>query len=371
MLCGRLALRIVFLAAALLLLAKFGGVLFSVLLPFLAALLLAWAVNPLIRGLQRHFGGSRRVWAVCSTALIMVVLAVGLSAVVYLVYSQIRILVNDWPDLLSSFLVNLQTAFDRLTGLLGVQDAAASGLESGVQWLLEKLTEWLTGWDPPVLESAGNILTVTANLLITVAVFVLVSCYIMSDYPRFRYLLERALPTGVQSGLSKIKRAAASAIGGYFKAQFILSAVVAAICLVVLLILRQPFAVLIAVVIGIVDFVPIFGSGMILVPWAVILLFTGGYTKAAVLAVLAGGLFLFRKLAEPRVVGGQTGLSTLLSLACIYVGMRLGGVVGMILAPVLCMMFINLYHLGLFDATLDDCRDFSRHISNILGGGIV
>lgn len=364
----RLLLRLLALGLWALVLAKWGSVLMGVLLPFLAALLLAWMVNPLIRALQRRFGGTRRAWAVASTAVIMVLLAAAISVAVYVVYEQVRAFLADWPGVLTSFLASLQETFERITARLGLRQEARAALESGLRWAMEKLTAWLSAWDPPVLESAGNILTVTANVIITIAVFVLASCYIMSDYPRFRLFLSEHLPQGLLDGLGKVRTAAKSAIGGYFKAQFILSAGVALICFVVLLALRKPFAALVAVLIGVVDFVPIFGSGTILVPWALVGLLSGEYTQAIVLLVLSGALFLLRKLAEPRVVGGQTGLSTLLSLVCIYVGMRLGGVVGMIVAPMLCMMVRDLYRLGMFDHALRDCVAFSRRISAILSG---
>ncbi len=368
MLCVRMLLRLAAIGAVVFVLVKFGGLLFSILLPFLAALLLAWLVNPLIRVLQKKFGGTRKIWATVSTAAIMTVLSVALCAAVYGIYYQLRSFVSNWPTLLSSFLVNLQQAFERIAALFGFGSGAAAQIENALQWLLEKLTEWLRSWNPPVLESAGSVLTITANVVITVAVFVLASCYIMSDFPRFRYLVERHVPDGIRRLCANLRRAAAAAVGGYFKAQFILSAIVAVICLIVLLVLRQPFSALIALAVGIIDFIPIFGSGTILVPWGVLLLLSGSYSKALVLFVLAAVLFLLRKLAEPRVLGGQTGLSTLLSLICIYVGMRLGGVLGMILAPVLCLMIIHLYRLGTFDAFLGDCRDLSASVTKILNG---
>lgn len=364
----RLLLRFFALGIALLLLIRWGSTLFGILLPFLAALLLAWLVNPLIRRLQRRFGGTRRVWAVVATAVIMVLISAALSVAVYVIYEQARSLIADWPALLTSFLQSIQLALENVALRLGLPDSVGSALESGLRLVLEKLTEWLSAWNPPVLEGAGSILYVSANIIITIAVYVLASCYIMGDYPRLSYFLSERLPEGLRDVLGKVRSAAKMAIGGYFKAQFILSAGVALICLIVLLAMRKSFAVLLAVVIGIVDFIPVFGSGTILVPWAVVLLLSGSYTDAVILIVLSGALFLLRKLAEPRVVGEQTGLSTLLSLVCIYVGMRLGGVLGMILAPVLCMMLLELYRLGLFDSALRDCADFTRRISQILSG---
>ena len=101
---------------------------------------------------------------------------------------------------------------------------------------------------------------------------------------------------------------------------------------------------------------PFFGSGAVLVPWGVIMLLLGNFQKGLFLLALALALFIFRKLAEPKVVGNQTGLSPLLSLISIYVGMKLGGVIGMILCPILCMVVIGLYGMDFFTPTIIDFR---------------
>ena len=107
---------------------------------------------------------------------------------------------------------------------------------------------------------------------------------------------------------------------------------------------------------------PFFGSGAVLVPWGVICLLIGRFQKGIFLLALAFVLFLFRKLAEPKVVGNQTGLSPLLSLISIYVGMKLGGVAGMILCPIACMIVIGLHGMGFFTPTITDFRLLFRQI---------
>ena len=59
-------------------------------------------------------------------------------------------------------------------------------------------------------------------------------------------------------------------------------------------------------------------------------------------------------MVEPKVVGDQTGLHPLLSLLAIYVGMKIGGVLAMILAPVLLLMLRNLWQAGMFHDTVRD-----------------
>ena len=123
-----------------------------------------------------------------------------------------------------------------------------------------------------------------------------------------------------------------------------------------LLIYGQSFALVIALAVGVVDFFPFFGSSLILIPWAIVAFLQGDWVCTVFLLVLTFVLFLFRKLAEPKIVGDQTGLHPLLSLMSMYVGMKLAGILGMILMPILWMAVISLYRVGFFDPTI---RDFA------------
>ena len=84
---------------------------------------------------------------------------------------------------------------------------------------------------------------------------------------------------------------------GYIKAQLILSGIVALIIFIVLTIYGQQYSLLISLAAGIIDLIPFFGSGTVLVPWAIITLLFGDYVKALMLLGLAFVLFLFRKVA--------------------------------------------------------------------------
>ena len=85
--------------------------------------------------------------------------------------------------------------------------------------------------------------------------------------------------------------------------------------------------------------------------------------------VVWGVVALFRQLAEPRILGGQTGLSPILSLISVYVGMRLAGVPGMILGPVLCLVALNIFRSGVLDAALADMKLAAADLGAILKGG--
>ena len=106
-----------------------------------------------------------------------------------------------------------------------------------------------------------------------------------------------------------------------------------------------------------------------MVPWAVVDLILGNYVGAIQLMVIWGVIALFRRVGEPKILGDQTGLPPILSLLGIYVGMRLGGVLGMIVGPILLLVLINLGKLGVFRPAMADLRRAARDVLAILREG--
>ncbi len=179
-----------------------------------------------------------------------------------------------------------------------------------------------------------------------------------------------------------MKTTALGAFGGYVKSQLILSAGVFAILSAGFFLMGQPYGLLLALGLSVLDFVPIIGSGTVMVPWAVVDMILGQYGEAAALMASAwaptsvaalmavwGVIALFRQFAEPKILGDQTGLSPILSLVGIYVGMQAGGVLGMVVGPLLLLVCINLAKLGIFRPVLDDLALAARDINAILRSG--
>ena len=118
------------------------------------------------------------------------------------------------------------------------------------------------------------------------------------------------------------------AFAGYVRAEIIISIVVFFILTVGFFVIGQPYGLLLALLFAVLDFIPIIGSGTVMIPWAVIDLFLGDWSHALGLMVTWGVVCVFRRVAEPKVVGSQTGLSPILSLVSMYVGIAPGGGAG-------------------------------------------
>ena len=113
-----------------------------------------------------------------------------------------------------------------------------------------------------------------------------------------------------------------------------------------LALLRVPYAFIFALLIALVDFLPLLGTGIILIPWAVVSLLLGEVRLGIGLLALYVFSSVVRQILEPKLIGGGLGLHPLLSLAAMYAGLKLFGVWGMVLAPLVAAGVKSVFHEG-------------------------
>lgn len=366
----RLGLRLGVVLLAVWLIVRVGLPLVHLLMPFVAALVLAWLLNPVIRFLQKKLGWKRNVLSLILVLVCIFVVGVLAAGLVYSLVSQVASFLQNWQPLWSDTMYALSSITETLEEFLKPLPAETYAQLSG---LLERGVEWLGSVVPQLLTraagSAGNVALSLPAWAIGFVIFLMASYFISSDYPHLRYKAAQGVPEEFRGFLRDVKGVAVDAFGGYVKAELILSSVIFLILLVGFFIMGEPYALLLAFILGVMDFIPIIGSGTAMVPWAVIDVVLGNYRHAIGLMVVWGIIAVFRRVAEPKVVGDQTGLSPIASLVSIYVGMRLAGVAGMILGPVVCLVALSILRGGVLDNTFADLRLAMSDIIAILKGG--
>lgn len=363
----RLGLRLVLTAAFLLLLLLVGRPLFRLFSPFFLALLVAWLLNPPVRMLQARCPLSRPVLSLTLLLLIFLLLGGVLFFAGYRIFAEARTLAENWQSIWDGFLSLLEHSGEWTRWLFAylppeVEAWSGSLLSQGVDWIRNSIPDLLSA----AASGAGSTAMKLPAFAVASIVFVMGSYLLTADYPRLRILvLERMDPNTL--GLFRfIRHTAAGALGGYVKAQFILSVGVFFILLIGFTLVGQSYAFLLALLLAIMDFIPIIGAGTILIPWGAVVLFSGDTRNAVELLVIWGVIALFRRVAEPKVVGNQTGLSPILSLLSIYIGMQTAGVMGMIFGPVILLVVINVCRAGVFDGVVADVRLAAGDIRAIL-----
>ncbi len=363
----RLGIRFALTALVLWLLARFGRGLLSLFAPFVAALAAAALLNPLVKWFQRKLGWSRQVLALLLLLLIFGALGGALGLLVYFAVQELVSLAQDWNVLLES----LQAVLERLDALLSqfsslmppeLVEAWETAGAKFIAWLGEAVPVALGG----LAALAGQKAMGLPSLVVAAVIFVMAAYFLTADYPYLRSRAAQSMGDGLRRFASQVRTTALGAFGGYLRAELLLSVGVFFILLGGFLLTRQSYGLLLALGLALLDFIPIVGAGTVMVPWAVVAFFAQDYPAAIRLMLIWGAIALFRRVMEPKFVGSQTGLSPILSLVSIYVGMKLGGVLGMIFGPVLLLVALNLAGMGMFHGLRLDLEAAARDVAAIL-----
>ena len=366
----RLGIRALLIVLAVLALVWVVLPLASLLMPFVLALIFAWILNPLVRWLRKKTGGNRKV-----ISLILLIVVFGLVgalcyALGWALFGQIQSLMENWQGVVNGIYATVDTVGEWVRHL---GDVLPDSVVSTGDDLVTSVGDWVRSLDfSGILGAIAGRATAwvsgVPSFAVASVVFIMASYFITSDYPRLRCMVTEQIPTRVRGFCGQVRRIFMEAFGGYIKSQLLLSLGVFVILTVGFLIIRQPYGLLLAFALAVMDFIPIIGAGTVMVPWAVVDVITGQNAQAAELMAIWGVIVLFRRVGEPKILGDQTGLSPILSLLGIYAGMQLGGVAGMILGPLLLLVLINLAKLGIFRPVAGDLRAAAVDIGALLKG---
>jgi predicted PurR-regulated permease PerM len=176
--------------------------------------------------------------------------------------------------------------------------------------------------------------------------------------------MEKYLPKSIFCKYDVFVSSLRRAVGGYFKAQFRIELWMYILLLVGLTILNVRYAFLIALLMAFLDFLPFFGTGIVLVPWAVISLVGGDYVRAIGFIIIWGVGQLFRQLIQPKIMGDSIGVEPIPTLFLLFTGYRLAGVAGMLIAVPLGIIIINMNEAGFFDTPKYSLRILVKNLND-------
>ena len=170
---------------------------------------------------------------------------------------------------------------------------------------------------------------------------------------------KKITPKPIQQRMTLVIDNLKYAVGGYFKAQFKIMIVVGVILFIGFEIMQVNYSALLAILIAFLDFLPVFGTGTAIWPWAVY------YKMTIMLLVLYGVTQLVRQLIQPKLVGDGLGMQPLVALVLLFVGYKVGSLLGMIFAVPVGMIAINMYKAGAFDYILDDVKILIKGVMSL------
>lgn len=201
--------------------------------------------------------------------------------------------------------------------------------------LLDKTTGYLLGL-------AGNLLAHVPDSALSLGTALISAFLISAKLPKIRIWLLRRIPKQRLRALLDAANRIKTVLSGWLTAQCKLVGVGFVILFLGFVILKIPYALLWALGICLVDIFPILGTGTVLLPWSLVCLLQGDSPRAIGLAGIYVAVTLTRSMLEPKFLGRHLGLDPLVTLIALYAGFRLWGIGGMILAPILTVIAIQL-----------------------------
>ena len=312
--------------------------------PFVLALILSALNEPLIKLLEKlHL--SRRIGAVISLLFTISVLGTLLTVGLVKVYNELTGLqdnLNIYTDNIiiqvDKFTYKLNTIYNNLP--LEITTAISKNIDS----ISTNIGVWIKNFVSYVINAMSSIPHLTVFAIVTL----LSTYFFSSDRQAISSFIYRQLPFKWRKSIVMLKRDTLAAMVGYFKALGMLMSLTFVEVSIGLFILNVKYALVIALVVGLSDAIPIVGTGVVMIPWILWQLITGNITLAFGLTIIYILGILIRQILEPKIVGSQIGLPPLVTLIAMYIGLEFFGILGMFIGPITIIIVKNLQDAKVF-----------------------
>lgn len=321
-------------------------------MPFIVGWLISLIAAPVVRFFEEKFKVKRK--AVSAIVIIAVIAVVVLA--VYLIGAK---LVKEGIGFINEVPKLWEIVLDEFNQVGKSLEVLYVKLPGDVQDKIQKITSEMGTYfegiigniSAPTFEAVGNVAKQIPDIIMAVIICLLSAYFFVADKGYMAQVAEKYVPASIRYNFELIKRSFRKAIGGYFKAQFKIECWIYLLLVIGLLILNVKYALLVGLGIAFLDFLPVFGTGTVMIPWAVIAFLGKDYrmTFGLVIIWLVGQLV--RQIIQPKIVGDSIGVDAIPTLFLLYIGYKIGGVVGMIFAVPIGIIIANLYEEGVFETT--------------------
>ena len=332
-------------------------------MPFVIGWIISMIANPLVRILERRLKVARKH---TSMLIIIGVLALVIAAIYFLgvrIGQETRAFLDQAPEMYADFREDFQSAGRNLESIISELPENIQESLKEVQQDIGDITGQAVGrLSQLTVDKAGSFARNIPSILISIIFSILSAYFFIADRDRILEFGRAHTPRIIQEKWRMMAESFKTVFGGYFKAQFKIMAVIGVILFIGMLILRVRFAILVAILVAFLDMLPFLGTGTVLIPWAVFKLVSGDIRYALGLVILYLTTQLVRRIIEPKLVGDSIGMNPLVTLIFMYIGYRIGGVIGMILAVPVGAIVLNFYKAGTFDGVLNGLKEAGRDL---------
>ena len=341
----RFAARLLGLAAVLILAVTLLPMAWDKLSPFIIAIPIAAALQPLIRWMTKKLKLKRSAASLILVLLVLVIVLGLMSWVLAFGISQVSELVSNSPTIIGDLVAAIKEGTGNLLNSVSTITPAAE------QWIRNGMNELGTRMMNLSAELAGRAVTISVSVMTGLPYFLIYITFltmglyfISKDYDEIRSWLPGGKRRRQDSDATRLTNSAVQSLIGYLKVQGTFGVMVLVFSLVFMNIFKFPYAVALAFLAGGMELIPMIGSGFLYFVLAAVFFIGGNPTWGIEAIALTLGLQLLRRVLEPRLMSNRIGITPLESLIGMFVGMRFGGILGLIGGPVLMAVLVGALH---------------------------
>ena len=314
-------------------------------LPFIIGLIVAIVLQSPVNFLTEKTKIPRTVWSIVLVLLVLF----SLFAIIGLVVWKIIAEADGFADWIMGLVPDIKDTFSNISGWFdGMSSAlpkeAADAMQSAPGTIIDALMGGLAG---VATSFAEGVITGGTGVLVSVIFSVVASCYITKDYRKIVNFILNQLSEKKINIVVNTKKLFVTNILKMLRGYIIIMFITFMELFVGLSILGVNYAAVLAVIIAILDILPVIGTGAVLIPWGIIAMLMGDIVLGIGLIVLYLVIIVVRNIIEPRIIGQQVGLPPIVTLISMYVGLKTFGVIGMMLFPVATIILVKLQEGGI------------------------
>lgn len=329
----------------------------SLLLPFILAYIIAIIANPIVKFLDKKIKINRKfgsVFIICGVlTTIILIFYYGIKTLI----SFIMEIVNN-VSIITTFINDLSGKIQEIIDkfhLLGLSNTInITNLSTSLNVFIENIS---TG----IIEKTGDLISFLPMFFVIFFITVLSAYFMLREEFTIRLTYFEKYEK-----FKLIKKEIVDVVHNYLIGQVKIMFLIFIILTIGFGIMKIKYFVLIAFLVAIVDLLPIFGTGTVLYPWIAISLIYGNYDKAIALFIIYIIAFIARQLLQPKIISTSIGLEPLPTLFFMFIGLKLWGLSGLILAPPIGLIIIKLYEIGVFDNYKNYLIYLYRNLKNYL-----
>jgi sporulation integral membrane protein YtvI len=317
--------------------------LFVAFLPFIIALIIAFLLEPLVVQIINTFRLKRSYAALLSLLLAIGVLGLFTFVIIARLYTELSELAISLPNY--EHIINfINSRINTLENFLILNPQIQNTLFASTESILKSVQDWAKTGSLFLL----NFLSALPGVFIVFLVSIVATLLMSVTFPNVKLLLNKLVPRRWHEQSRIVSQDLGTVLVGFLRAEVILVSVTTITTIIGLTLLGNRYSVTLGIIAGLLDIIPILGTGVVFVPWIIGLFIYGSASEGVKLLVVWLVIVTLRQVLEPKIMSRNIGLQPLPTLISMYVGLQLLGAIGLVLGPIILIFYEALRKSGFF-----------------------